>query len=213
LIKQIADIISSTECTHPLRVAIDGVDAAGKTTLANELVEPLEKRGRNVIRASIDRFHNPRKIRYQKGNDSPEGYFYDSFDNETIIEILLKPLGPNGSLQYRTGIFDYQSDSQIKSSSFHTLQDSILIFDGVFLLRSELVKHWDFTIFLDVEFDIVVERASHRDQSLFGSPNEVKERYEKRYIPGQKIYLKSCQPHKRADIVINNNDPINPRII
>jgi uridine kinase len=39
---------------HPTRVAIDGVDAAGKTTLDDELAEVLRERGRGVIRASID---------------------------------------------------------------------------------------------------------------------------------------------------------------
>jgi len=48
---------------HPIRVAIDGVDGVGKTTLANELVDPLRRRGLLVIRASIDGFHNPGSVR------------------------------------------------------------------------------------------------------------------------------------------------------
>jgi hypothetical protein len=40
-----------------VRVAIDGVDGVGKTTLADELVAPLQLLGRDVIRASIDGFH------------------------------------------------------------------------------------------------------------------------------------------------------------
>lgn len=46
--------------THPLRVlrvAIDGPDAAGKTTLADDLAAHLTGRGRPVIRASVDDFH------------------------------------------------------------------------------------------------------------------------------------------------------------
>jgi hypothetical protein len=34
---------------HPVRVAVDGVDAAGKTSLADELVGPLAARGRTVL--------------------------------------------------------------------------------------------------------------------------------------------------------------------
>jgi hypothetical protein len=42
--------------SHPTRVAIDGPDAAGKTTLANELALVIAAMGRTVIRASIDGF-------------------------------------------------------------------------------------------------------------------------------------------------------------
>ena len=46
--------IASVSLPHPTRVAINGVDAAGKTTLADALVAPLEELGRPVIRASVD---------------------------------------------------------------------------------------------------------------------------------------------------------------
>ncbi|HEV8191185.1 MAG TPA: hypothetical protein VGP82_06835, partial [Ktedonobacterales bacterium] len=43
-----------------VRVAVDGIDASGKTTVADELVAPIEARRRPVIRVSIDGFHRPR---------------------------------------------------------------------------------------------------------------------------------------------------------
>src|SRR5687768_8892138 len=79
LLEALADRIAAVVRPHPLRVAIDGVDGVGKTTLANELVDPLRRRGRPVIRASIDGFHNPRSVRYRLGRSSPEGYYKDSF--------------------------------------------------------------------------------------------------------------------------------------
>ena len=42
---------------HP-RVAIDGVDGAGKTTLPDELAPVIEGAGRGVVRASIDGLGN-----------------------------------------------------------------------------------------------------------------------------------------------------------
>lgn len=63
LLNELASRIVAIERPHPARVGIDGVDAAGKTTLANELVPFIEDRGRPVIRASIDGFHNPAKVR------------------------------------------------------------------------------------------------------------------------------------------------------
>ncbi len=212
LVEQVAHQIAATKRTHPFRVAIDGVDAAGKTTLANELVGPLEKRNRPVIRASIDGFHNPRLVRYRRGKDSPEGYFYDSFDLEALKTYLLKPLGPGGNGQYQTAVFDFRTDSRIFPAKQQAQANSILLFDGVFLLRPEHIGCWDFTVFLDVDFDVVIERAARRDLALFGSAEQVRERYRTRYIPGQKIYLNTCQPRARADVLIDNNDLMNPRI-
>jgi len=210
LLDQLADQILSVECPHPIRVAIDGVDAAGKTTLANELVQPLQKQVRPVIRASIDGFHNPRAVRYKRGPDSPEGYFYNSFDYAAITARLLEPLGANGNRRYQTAVFDFRTDSPLRSPVEHAPDNAILLFDGVFLLRSELYPYWDFKIFVDVGFETAVERATQRDQYLFGTAKDARRRYWKRYVPGQRLYLQRHNPRGYADVVIKNDDPMNP---
>jgi hypothetical protein len=43
-----------------LRIAVDGVDGAGKTHLADELARALRLFALPIIRASVDGFHNPR---------------------------------------------------------------------------------------------------------------------------------------------------------
>lgn len=133
---------------HPLRVAIDGPDAAGKTTLAEELSALLQAHGRHIIRASIDGFHNPARIRYRLGDASPEGYYYDSFNYRALIEYLLIPLGPGGSRQYRPAVFDYRTDSEVQIPIQAAEVNTVLLFDGVFLLRAELCEYWDFTVSL-----------------------------------------------------------------
>jgi uridine kinase len=72
-------------------VAVDGVDGAGKTVFANSLARRLEVLGRPVIRAGIDGFHNPRSVRYRRGKDSPEGFFLDSFNYDSLKKDLLAP--------------------------------------------------------------------------------------------------------------------------
>ena len=53
MLTQLADMIANVERPYPVRVAIDGMDAAGNTTLANELKTALESRGGRVIRATM----------------------------------------------------------------------------------------------------------------------------------------------------------------
>jgi len=52
----IASRIAEVRRAHTIRVAIHGVDAAGKTTLPNELAPLIDALGRPVIRASIEIF-------------------------------------------------------------------------------------------------------------------------------------------------------------
>jgi uridine kinase len=72
LLDRLAGAIESVTTSHPLRVAVDGPPAAGKTTLADELALLLRARGREVIRASTESFRLPRARRYQRGEFSPE---------------------------------------------------------------------------------------------------------------------------------------------
>jgi len=196
---------------HPVRVAIDGVDAAGKTTLADELVQPLRRLGRTVIRASVDRFHNPAVVRRRRA-DSAESYFRDSFDHAGLETALLGPLGPGGSRRYRTAIFDHHSDEPVHADREAAPADAVLLFDGVFLLRPELREHWDFSIFVRANFDVTLRRALVRDRELFGNEAAVRERHRERYVPGQRLYLDEVEPQRLACVVIENDDPAQPRV-
>ena len=114
LLEVLADRITGILHPHPIRVAVDGVDGVGKTTLADELVDPIQRRGLPVIRASIDGFHHPRSVRYRRGRSSPEGYFRDSFNYDALTSCLLHPLGTGGSLCYRRAVFNYATDSEVE---------------------------------------------------------------------------------------------------
>ena len=129
LVRHLAGSIDSLERPHPCRVAIDGPDAAGKTTLADELAAALRGRQRVVIRASIDGFHRPHAERYRLGQDSPQGDYNDSFDYQALRRELLDPLGPNGSRRYRVAVFDYRSDNAQSDAQAVAPDDAILLFD------------------------------------------------------------------------------------
>jgi len=210
LSQALASRIIKVDRSHPIRIAIDGPDAAGKTVLADELVAPLEAHGRPVIRASIDGFHNPARLRYKRGSTSPEGYYRDSFDYQSLIESLLVPLGAGGSRRYRSAVFDYRTDSELQTPLRTAEANAVLLFDGVFLLRSELIQWWDLTIFVDAGFETTLARAEQRDAGLSGSFEELRRRYRERYIPGQRLYIAESRPREHADVVVNNNDLQDP---
>ena len=209
LLEVLVERIVGVKRSHPVRVAIDGVDGVGKTTLADELAGPLQRRGRAVIRASIDGFHNPRSVRYRMGRDSPEGYFLDSFNYEALRTGLLGPLGPDGSRRYRRAVFDYRTDSEVSTPVETAAADAVLLFDGVFLLRPELLEYWDVSIFVDAPFEIAVARMAQRG----GGSAEVDAEENRRYVEGQRLYLRQCEPKRVATILVNNEDLAEPEIV
>jgi uridine kinase len=212
LLELLGGLLLDLERPHPVRVALDGPDAAGKTMLADELAELLAEK-RPVIRAGIDGFHKPREYRLRRGLDSPEGYFLDSFDYEALSGLLLEPLGPGGSRRYRRAVFDYRVDEEVLAPEEEAQAGAILLFDGVFLLRPELRPLWDFSIFVHADFDEIVRRVEARDRELMGGAEAVRERYRARYIPGQELYFSRYAPQQVADMVIDNTNVKEPMLI
>lgn len=207
----LAEVIAQQPRDRPLRVAFDGVDAAGKTTLADEVAAVLERHEHDVLRASIDGFHNPRHERY--GDPSGRGYYERSFNHSLLIESILAPLGPGGTRRFRRAGFDFRTDAAVEAPEEIASDGAILLFDGVFLLRPELRACWDFSVFVDASFETTLARAEQRDRQLFGDANAVRARYVERYIPGQRLYLETVRPRDRADVVVDNNDVTSPSLI
>jgi uridine kinase len=212
LLVQLGDLVLGLQRPHPVRVAIDGPDAAGKTTLADELADVIARRGRDVIRASVDGFHRPRSERHRRGVDSAVGYYEDAFDYPSLRACLLGPLGPDGDLRYRPAVFDFRTDTRLPGPDLVASADAVLVVDGVFLLRADLRDDWDLGIFVSVEVDEIIRRAVRRDAELFGSPADVERRYRTRYLPGQELYLSTARPSHAAHAVIDNNDPARPSL-
>lgn len=213
LLETLTRAVARLALPHPTRVAVDGPDAAGKTVLADELTETLRSRGRDVVRASIDGFHRPRAERHRRGALSPKGYYEDSFDLDAFRKCLLEPLGPHGSRAFRAELFDHAADSPLPAPLRSANPDTVLVVDGVFLLRPELDGHWDLRIHVTAADDEIVRRARERDAVLFGSASRTEERYRKRYMPAQRLYAEQAWPAKRADFVVVNDDPADPILV
>ncbi len=59
VLDQVAAAVVALRADGVARVAVDGVDGAGKSTFADELGDRLASSGRPLIRAGFDAFHYP----------------------------------------------------------------------------------------------------------------------------------------------------------
>jgi uridine kinase len=210
LIERLLALIQTVTVMHPLRVAVDGPPAAGKTTLADELGDALRAQGRYVIRASIESFLFPRAQRYRRGELSAAANYHDNFDYDALRRILLDPLGPGGDRGFQRAVYDNQTDSAVSEPITVAPVDAVLIFEGVFLMRPELIDRWDLRIFVSVAFEEIVARARIRDAARYGTPDDVERRFRSRYLPSQQFYLDTVRPTDRADILVRNDEPERP---
>ena len=207
---QVMQYLIDRPVAHPLRVAVDGRTASGKTTLSDDLARKISAKSRDVIRTSIDGFHRPREERYARGRRSAEGYYYDARDLDAVRRLLLEPLGPSGDLHYRTASFDLEKDEPITQSPRIAKLDSILLVDGTFLQRPELRGEWDVVIFIDVSKEASATRGIERDSEMLGGMASAAELYAQRYLPAFDLYNTLCSPRANADIIIDNNNIDSP---
>lgn len=211
LLSRLAAAIVALHPTRIIRVAIDGVDGAGKTTVADALAPVVAGLRRTTIRASVDDFHHPRALRYARGRYSPDGFYLDSYDYDSFRTLLLDPLCPGGSGRYIARNFDLDNDRPFDPDWRQAKPAAALIVDGIFLHRRELRSCWDLSIFLKLDFAVSVPRGAQRGPAL-DSPDSGAP-LNQRYVGGQKRYLGECDPEQRADIVIDHDDLHEPRIL
>jgi uridine kinase len=208
LVERLAEILPLDDPgAENVIVGIDGVDGAGKTILAERLVEHLRET-RAALRVSIDGFHHTRERRYRRGRSSPEGFWLDSYDYDAFRGEVIEPFRA-GSGTYLAATHDVDTDAVLTGPRHDVPRRTVLVVDGIFLHRSELRGVWDRTIYLDVPFHESVRRMSHRD----GSPSDPESPENARYIGGQRIYLEECRPHEAASVLVDYADVNRPVII
>jgi uridine kinase len=186
---------------RPTIVGVDGVDGSGKTTFARRLAQMYAQRARPVHVVHLDDYLNPRAVRYRLSRDSPEGFFADTYDLAAFQDHVLQPLKGSEDRAIVLRWFDHQQDARVHVDPVAVADDAVVIVEGMFLHRDELAGAWDVSVFLDVPFQVSVGRMAARD----GTSPDPAHPHNHRYVEGQRRYLASCNPRRRATHVIDNS--------
>lgn len=194
------------------RVCVDGITASGKTTLADELGTAIAARGRPAVRISMDGFHHPRAHRYRQGRGSADGYYEDAYDLDALRALVLEPLG-RGEARVSTAIIDLAADTPLTGAWVEVPPGGVLIVDGTFLERDEVVDHWDLRILLAPAFEVARERGAARDAALLGGIDAARAAFDDRYHAACRRYLAEVDPEARCDVLVDNAEPANPAIL
>jgi uridine kinase len=208
-VAQVADTVPRPVGDDCVRVAVDGVDGAGKTVFAAELAAELRSRGRPVVQVGADDWHQVRALRYARGRTSPEGFWLDSYDYARLRAEVLEPLGPGGSRDFRPRGHDLETDEVLTGPLSHAPAGSVVVVDGLFLQRAELEGCFELAIWLDVPFEETAARMAGRD----GTSPDPEDPSMRRYVEAQRTYLAQRSPWARADVVVDNTDLAAPFVV
>ncbi|MGC0365649.1 uridine kinase [Rhodococcus sp. 27YEA15] len=210
VVGELAAALCEIECGHPVRVAVDGVTASGKSTVATEIQRAITSLGRPAVHLSMDGFHHRRADRHRRGRLSAEGYYLDAYDFDALIEYVLVPCGPGGDRRIRRSIIDLATDTPASDVREAIPAECVLIVDGTFLHREPVGSNWDATVFVDTDLGIARRRGVERDTDLLGGREQAEEAFDQRYHAASKMYLDVVRPAQQATVVFENNDVEHP---
>ena len=167
----------------PRVLAVDGLDGSGKSRFAAALGAALEAGGRAVSLLHVDDFRRPLDFAGLEAQQEASLYYDRYFDFAALGAALAAAPAAN-----------------------------LVIVEGVMVLRAALPEGAALLV-LEVSLAEARRRILARDQAKGRTPAEITHRIDRRYFPAQARYRAAFDPQGRADMVIDNDDWVRPRLV
>lgn len=172
--EELIKIIASTSKTHATRIiALDGLGASGKSTLAHHLSTLLPA---EIVQ--IDDFYDAAT---------------STFDYGRLKLQVIDPLTNDQPAKYQQ--YDWSTDS------LTTWQDvyvgGTIIIEGVGAIKDELGKYWDYAIYVDCPRETRLLRGLARDGE------SLRNKWENVWMPLEDDYYDSERPDLKANIILH----------
>jgi uridine kinase len=210
----LVDLLALMVATRPGEravVAVDGPDGVGKTRLVAELVAlaPLVA-GREVLSVSVDGFHHPRARRYARGRTA-ETFYTDSYDYEALRARVLRPF--RAGREIVPAVHDVSTDRPVHPDAVEVSDDALLVVEGIFLRRPELLGEWDATCLVTAPLRVSVPRGNARFPTSRTAGDEQPDHpANARYVGGQRLYEQQARLWQPTWIV-DNSDLQRPELV
>lgn len=180
-------------------IGICGGSGSGKTTLLNRLAEHYSQYSPSVF--SMDNYYKHVDEQAVDENGKVNFDLPTALDRERLVKDLTRLV--NGK---SIEVFEYQFNAGNNRNVLITIEPSeLLIVEGLFVFEYEEVRQLlDFSIFVDVDPAIQLDRRIYRDQESRGySRADILYQWENHVTPCYKKYL---APHEtKADFIYHND--------
>ena len=182
----------------PLRVAVDGADAAGPLALAGALVDPLRVRGHDAVVIDTRTFWRDASLRLEFGREDLEsftGWLDDAALRREVLDAVRAPGGPTGAATLLPALRDPVTNRSVRAVRREVSPTTVVLVAGALLLGRGL------------PFDLTVHLAL--------TPGALARRTEGPWqwtLPAFERYQAQARPVEGADVVIRMDDPRHPAI-
>ncbi len=181
IISQILDL------PRPVLIGISGFGGAGKSSFAKALGVAI-----NAPVIGVDSFQ-------KDGAFDTEYSFWEIMDFARLEKEVLQPSRDNQKvIQY--GHFNVPSKSISETREIEN--SGKIIIEGVGLFRPELLKYFDYKIWVDCPLEESIARGKKRDREEYNNPTD--EQWEGIWKKNDEEYFETFRPREKADIVFKN---------
>lgn len=168
----------------PLKIAIEGGSASGKSTLAE-----IMKKIYDCTVFHTDDFFLPKEKKTPERLSQAGG----NLDRERFIEEVLVPLKENKTVNYRR--FDCSTMSI--QEAVRIIPENLIVTEGAYSMHPDMEKFYDFSVFLDISPQFQRERILKRNSPDFA------ERFFNQWIPLENKYFEETDTKNRCSLCIN----------
>jgi uridine kinase len=198
-----------SQSKRPLFVAVTGDSGSGKSYLVNLLEQDFSKNNDEYVVINHDDFlisradREPMKSTYYQDGIFKGKSHWEILENMFRLDEyrrVIKNLRSGKSTSY----LPYsRSTGQVSDTARKVEPQDFIIFD-----TSIMLDEMNFVILMDVTQENIIKRKLTRDSDV-RTPKEIREMHQK----VQGFYWENRGKPKKADVVIDNNDFLNPKII
>jgi uridine kinase len=184
----------------PLVLGIAGCSGSGKTTLARELANQLDATLFPLDLYYRDLSQFPLDARHKQNFDHP-----DSLESELFIDHV-RMLAQGQAIE--RPVYDFKTHSRV-AGVFETIAPrDVVIVEGILALHfEELVRCYDFSIYVNAPHDVCLARRIHRDVRERGRTEEsVREQFEATARPMADLYV--VPSAARASVTVEGTDSL-----
>lgn len=190
----VARIPSRLPQSHRYVIALAGPPAAGKSTLAEALVDKLDGRAALV---GMDAFHLDDSILEARGHRTRKGapHTFDAMAYGNTIRFLRD----NPNVETTAPVFDRTSELSRNCATVITEQHEIIVTEGNYLLLNaepwqSLRPLFDLTVWVDTPLSVLSERLDDRWRSLGLLDHEVRAKAEYNDLPNARLVQEHSSP-------------------
>ena len=190
------DLHNQKESTKAQIVAISGIEGGGKRALAEKVAAALKLEGISVAIVHTDDWEAAESVRFNIMS-SPEEYYLNAYRFDEMIEQLILPLKLFGSIKTSVTLEDVMTPRTVE---YDFTDIDIIIIEGVYLLQEAYLDLYDYTCWVESDFDAAFTRLtgqSYIEQSQEALVNI----FEMLIKPAGQYHIYTDDPQGHADSI------------